>query len=139
MGGQSDNFPQAKERVRSRIRTRIRSSVVKSHAHIHYAMLSFFSGHLPPSLVEGNRQRSSQSLIIITLQGKALIGGHINNLYHHLGDTQYCMFKESKFIKRNPALDFKFPSCPSCSVFILSGIILTRGLLICTSNRWGLT
>ena len=95
MGGQSDNFPQAKERVSSRIRTRIRSSVVESHAHIHDAMLSFFSGHLPPSLVEGNRQRSSQSLIIITLQGKALIGGHINNLYHHLGDTQYCMFKES--------------------------------------------
>ena len=96
MQGQSDNFAPAKEPVSSRIRTRIRSSVVKSHAHIHYAMLSFFSGHLPPSLVAGNRQRSSQSLIIITLQERVLIGGHINNLY--LGDTQYCMFKESKFI-----------------------------------------
>lgn len=139
MEGQSDNFPPAKEPVSSRIRTGIRSSVVKSHAHIHYAMLSFISGHLPPSLVEGNRQRSSQSLAIITLPGRALIGGHINNL--DLGDIQYCKFEESKFTPLSKILllissRYLAPAVPSSSSV---ESFSWGGLLNCTRDRCGLT
>ena len=46
-------------------------------------MLQWPSCHLPPSLVEGNRQRRSQYWIIRNPVGRKVIGRYINNRYQY--------------------------------------------------------